>query len=69
MEIVNEMLKTGNPKVDKILKKLTEAEVKTLTKHLTIEILGILVKKEILEVRGFNVSNSEFMILDFTMGD
>ena len=40
------MLETGNPKVDRILKKLTEAEVKTLTKHLTIKILNILVKME-----------------------
>ena len=39
------MIKCGNPEIAKILAKLTDAEMQTLTKHLTRMILSYLIEK------------------------
>ena len=55
----NYMIESGDPKIDRILKKLTDTEVETLTKYLTRKILSILVNKipvdhHPLKIQGMN---------------
>jgi len=52
--MVIEMMETGNPKVDRILNKLSDAEVELITKYLTTRILSILIEKSGIDAASQN---------------